>query len=205
MENRSSICPICEGFNSQRIMVCRHCGQDLGINPLGDYMKFIQKPTLQQKADLVFQLGTLRHKLNLSFNTLQILSEQGKTSRINRVFKYYRRMMELDTSSATYYLLLFSRELFYRYYGTIIMSLQSYFILWRTYLMRREFPDNQRIEALFRKGLDMITDQKEKLIRIIEALTDNIESLDENEIAGNNWTSPPPPAICWMLTEIRRD
>jgi hypothetical protein len=195
MKTVSQICPVCEGISPWDAHICRACGQDLRITPLKDYQSFISKPFGGRRQDLAFQFGTLKHKINISFNSLKLLVHAGKLKKIPRVFSYYKRQIELEQSSVSYYLLLHSRELFIRFFESLFKNCHSYFVLWGTYISRPALPASPALEAVFNHGFNLIEEQNDRLTSLIEEIIENIEAMEEEKIAAVEWKSPPPPPV----------
>jgi len=191
--NARQICPICEHLNPPEVLICGDCNQDLRSAPLQDYLVFTGNTPKNRKNDLIFQLGLMKHKVKVSFDAIKYLIERKEFGRIPRIFNYYREQIERERSSVSYYLQLFSRKVFYPYFGLLFLDTQVYFALLKTYIYRLKLPDTPLVNELLKEGLRIVEDQNNKLMETISDIIEEIEDADEKEIAGYHWTFPPLP------------
>jgi hypothetical protein len=193
MNRTGIICPICEKINTHKGVICRYCGQDLRLSPLNDYVDFVESAPGKKKRDICSKLGLLKHKVKISLDTIKYLMVKSNYDKVASVLIHYRRQIEQDRSSASYYLLLYSREIFFRFYGLMLIDCHVYFILLKTYLVKAGIPATPSINMLFEEGLKILDEHNRKLISLIDEIILEVEKVSEKEIEAFKWESPPPP------------
>ncbi|MFP4497145.1 MAG: hypothetical protein ACLFQV_02945 [Vulcanimicrobiota bacterium] len=186
------ICPICEFLNSHKQINCKQCGQDLRSAPLQDYLVFLDHSFELKKIDLTFQLGVLKHKINIFFDSFKYITRNLAYGKLPPLVEYYSNEIERQKSSIIYYLMLINERIFRTLSSLLEMDFRAYLRMLKTFSELMSLT-GETTGDMDENNLSIIEQQKNRLINTIDEIIIELTELESGE--ASKFEFPPPPII----------